>query len=251
MDKLKKGWFTYFLRLPLTVALFSLNYDYAQIYFGGIDSYYYSYVASLSKLQCRQIQGSAEVWVALPSNLAVSSINIDSYEPNLAICEYLANRCQQSSLNCLRKLNDILTRKLKRNPNRTDCQTESIIKLNIAILFILQGKRDNALVILNDIYHNRDCFIEFMQSRIFLLILVDLLKFRNSMLLLKILWRYSASTDIICSGQSNSEVKLSSGYLLSFISMAKLLRCREKSFCLWVESIQIKHWCSWERLPPV
>jgi predicted negative regulator of RcsB-dependent stress response len=109
----------------------------------------------------------------------VSSINIDSYEPNLAICEYLANRCQQSSLNCLRKLNDILTRKLKRNPNRTDCQTESIIKLNIAILFILQGKRDNALVILNDIYHNRDCFIEFMQSRIFLLILVGLLTFRN------------------------------------------------------------------------
>jgi hypothetical protein len=108
----------------------------------------------------------------LGSNLSVNSINIDSYEPNLAICEYLSNRCQQSSLNCLRKLNDLLARRLKRDPARTDSQTECILKLNIAILLVLQGKRDNALVVLAELYRTRDCFIEFMQSRVFLLLLV-------------------------------------------------------------------------------
>lgn len=101
----------------------------------------------------------------------MNSINIDSYEPNLAICEYLSNRCQQSSLNCLRKLNDLLARRLKRDPARTDSQTECILKLNIAILLVLQGKRDNALVVLAELYRTRDCFIEFMQSRVFLLLL--------------------------------------------------------------------------------
>jgi hypothetical protein len=89
----------------------------------------------------------------------VSPVNIDSYEPNLAICEYLANRCQPAALNCLKKLNDILNRKLKRDPNRGDPQTECIIKLNIIVLLILQGRRDSALLLLSELYKQKQSLI--------------------------------------------------------------------------------------------
>jgi hypothetical protein len=49
------------------------------------------------------------------STLNSNPCNLDSYEPNLAICEYMANRCQQSALNCIRKLNELLARKWKRD----------------------------------------------------------------------------------------------------------------------------------------
>lgn len=82
------------------------------------------------------------------SALTSNTINIDSYEPNLAVCEYLTNRCTQSSLNCLRKLNDLISRKIKREAQKLDGHTESLIKLNVAVLLILMGKRDNALLML-------------------------------------------------------------------------------------------------------
>jgi len=71
-----------------------------------------------------------------------------------------------------------------------------MIKLNIAVLLILQGKRDNALVVLYSVYRNRDCLIEFMQSRIFLLLLVTHQSFRNSTRLLKIHSKCCKSIDI-------------------------------------------------------
>lgn len=83
----------------------------------------------------------------------------------------MANRCQQSAVNCLKKLNDIITRKYRREGNRNDPQTENIVKFNIAVLMILQGKRDNAMIILKEVYNNRNCFIEFMQTRILLMLL--------------------------------------------------------------------------------
>lgn len=104
--------------------------------------------------------------------------NHDSYEPNLAICEYLANRCQQTALNCLRRLNDLLQRKFKRS--QSELQTQAIVKFNLAVLLILQGRRDIALLLLEEVYRQRDCFIEFMQSRVFLLLMVFLSKARNS-----------------------------------------------------------------------
>ena len=106
-----------------------------------------------------------------PSSFSSNPSNLDSYEPNLYICEYMANRCQQSALNTLKKLNDLIARRYKREANRADPQTENIIKLNIAVLMILQGRRDYALVLVREIYNNRNCFIEFMQTRIFLLLL--------------------------------------------------------------------------------
>lgn len=106
------------------------------------------------------------------SLLASSNLNIDSYEPNLAICEYLSNRCVQTSINCHRKLSEWLMKKSKRENYKLDCHTESIVKFNIAILLILLGKRDNALLVMTDIYKNRACFIEYMQSRIMLLLMV-------------------------------------------------------------------------------
>jgi hypothetical protein len=106
------------------------------------------------------------------SLLASSNLNIDSYEPNLAICEYLSNRCVQTSINCHRKLSEWLSKKSKRENYKLDCHTESIVKFNIAILLILLGKRDNALLVMTDIYKNRACFIEYMQSRIMLLLMV-------------------------------------------------------------------------------
>lgn len=133
---------------------------------------------SLPELQFRKIQGSPHVCHLTFSNLTSNPSNIDSYEPNLIICEYLANRCQPSSANCLRKLNDLLSRKFKRD-QPTEQQTQCIVKLNLAILLILQGRRDSALLILSEIYNQRDCFVEFMQSRIFLLLLVPLSAIRN------------------------------------------------------------------------
>jgi hypothetical protein len=129
------------------------------------------YVAGVPILQRGQIQIGPHVPRPPLSSFSSNPSNLDSYEPNLYICEYLANRCQQSALNTLKKLNDLIARKYKREANRADPQTENIIKLNIAVLMILQGRRDNALVLLREIYHNRNCFIEFMQTRIFLLLL--------------------------------------------------------------------------------
>lgn len=63
-------------------------------------------------------------------------------------------------------------KKSRRENYKLDCHTESIGKLNIAILLILLGKRDNALLVMTDIYKNRACFIEYMQSRIMLLLMV-------------------------------------------------------------------------------
>lgn len=88
----------------------------------------------------------------IDSNLSSNPSNVDSYEPNLAICEYLANRCQQSALNCIRRLNDLLARRWKRDQSTLEPHTHNIVKFNIAILLILQGRRDCALLLLQDIY---------------------------------------------------------------------------------------------------
>ena len=101
----------------------------------------------------------------------------------------MANRCQQSAVNCLKKLNDIITRKYRREGNRNDPQTENIVKFNIAVLMILQGKRDNAMVILKEVYNNRNCFIEFMQTRILLMLLVSKPRFRSFQSYSKVLSR--------------------------------------------------------------
>lgn len=84
--------------------------------------------------------------------MASSNLNIDSYEPNLAICEYLANRCVGTSISCHRKLVEWLGKKYKRENYKLDWQTESIVKLNIGILLVLVGKRENALLLMTDIY---------------------------------------------------------------------------------------------------
>jgi hypothetical protein len=63
-------------------------------------------------------------------------------------------------------------KKFKRENYKLDCYTESIVKFNIAILLITLGKRDNAMLVMTDIYKNRACFIEYMQSRIMLLLMV-------------------------------------------------------------------------------
>jgi hypothetical protein len=84
----------------------------------------------------------------------------------------MANRCQQSALNCLRKLNDLLARKFKRDQPTHEPHTHNLIKLNIAVLLILQGRRDCAIPILTDVFSHRDCFVESIQSRLLLLLMV-------------------------------------------------------------------------------
>lgn len=123
----------------------------------------------------------------------------------------MSNRCQQSALNSLKKLNDIITRKYKREGTRNDPQTENIVKLNIAILMTLQGRRDGALVVLREVYHHRNCFIEFMQTRVFLLLLVPASISSNSTSRSKTpltCWRSTATT---CSGPPSPRPRTSNG----------------------------------------
>ena len=86
----------------------------------------------------------------------------------------------------MRKLNDLLARKFKRD-QPTDQQTQNIVKLNLVVLLILQGRRDAAILLLEEIYKQRDCFVEFMQSRIFLLLMVTSITTRNCTTLLRTL----------------------------------------------------------------
>lgn len=97
----------------------------------------------------------------------------------------MANRCQQSALNCLRKLNDLLTRKFKRDQPTHEPHTHNLIKLNIAVLLILQGRRDCALPILTDVFEHKDCFVESIQSRLLLLLMVHPAASRNCTFKLK------------------------------------------------------------------
>lgn len=139
--------------------------------------------------------------------MASSNLNIDSYEPNLAICEYLSNRCVQTSINCHRKLSEWLMKKSKRENYKLDCHTESIVKFNIAILLILLGKRDNALLVMTDIYKNRACFIEYMQSRIMLLLMELNITQRNPSTVLS-LYRHYPIRPSDCRNQSSQWISL-------------------------------------------
>jgi hypothetical protein len=94
----------------------------------------------------------------------------------VAVCEYLSNRCTQASLNCLKKLNDILPKKMRPESDEEDAsmelRSEHVIKYNIAVLLILLGKRDNALQVIKEVYKAKECFIEYAQCRILFMLMV-------------------------------------------------------------------------------
>lgn len=82
-------------------------------------------------------------------------MNIESYEPNLAICEYLSNgRTLNASHVCIRKLNNLLSKKTKRENELYDHMTLQLMKYNIGILMLLNGKKENACLLVNDVYRN-------------------------------------------------------------------------------------------------
>lgn len=55
--------------------------------------------------------------------LTANPTNIESYEPNLILSEYMANRCHQTAINCLRKLNDLHLRKFRKEGAQQPAQT--------------------------------------------------------------------------------------------------------------------------------
>jgi len=134
----------------------------------------------------------------------------------------MANRCQQSTLNCMRKLNDLHIRKYQRD--RLAPQTEATIKVNLAVLLVLQGRRDQALILLNEVYQNRHCFIEFMQSRIYFLLMVSISQNRSSIWFSRILWKCFKSIGITFWDPPNLEARNQIGSPYSNTSTLK---------CLW------------------
>ena len=93
----------------------------------------------------------------------------------------MANRCHQTALNCLRKLNDLHLRKFRKDThNHQPSQTEATLMLNMSALLVLQGRREQALLLLKEVYQQRQCFIEYMQSRLLLFLMVLFPLFRSS-----------------------------------------------------------------------
>lgn len=91
----------------------------------------------------------------LCSQLNTTNINSDSYEPNLAICEYLSNgRSQNASHVCIRKLNNLIIKKNKRETELYEQMTMQLMKYNVSILMLLNGKKENAHLLISDIYTN-------------------------------------------------------------------------------------------------
>lgn len=83
------------------------------------------------------------------------NINAESYEPNLAICEYLNNgRTLNASHVCIRKLNSLISKKNKKDSELYDLMTLQLMKYNIGILMLLNGKRENAYLLISDVYSN-------------------------------------------------------------------------------------------------
>ena len=46
------------------------------------------------------------------------------------------------------------------------------MKYNIGILMLLNGKKENAYLLINDVYKNEKCFIDFVKYRMLLLLMV-------------------------------------------------------------------------------
>ena len=102
-----------------------------------------------------------------------ANINVQSYEPNLAICEYLNNgRTTNASHVCIRKLNNLISKKSKKDSEMYDNMTVQLMKYNIGILMLLNGKKENAYLLINDIYNNQKCFIDYLKYRMLLLLMV-------------------------------------------------------------------------------
>ena len=88
------------------------------------------------------------------------------------VCEYLGNRSIQSSQQCIRKLSQLLAKKSKKDNDHYERLTEQLIKYNLGILMAMNGKKENAFILLNDIYHNEKCFIDYLKYRMLLLLMV-------------------------------------------------------------------------------
>lgn len=89
------------------------------------------------------------------SQLNSININIESYEPNLAISEYLSNgRTLNASHVAIRKLNNLLSKKNKKDNEIYEHMTLQLMKYNIGILMLLNGKKENAYMLIADVSKN-------------------------------------------------------------------------------------------------
>lgn len=85
----------------------------------------------------------------------------------------MLSRTLNSSQVCLRKLSTLLAKKSKKENDHYERITDQIIKYNIAILMLLTGRKENAYMLISDIYAHEKCFIDFMKYRMLLLLMVD------------------------------------------------------------------------------
>lgn len=89
------------------------------------------------------------------SQLNSININIESYEPNLTISEYLSNgRTLNASHVAIRKLNNLLSKKNKKDNEMYEHMTLQLMKYNIGILMLLNGKKENAYMLIADVSKN-------------------------------------------------------------------------------------------------
>ena len=82
--------------------------------------------------------------------------------------------------------------------------------LNMAALLVLGGRREQALLLLTEVYSHRQCFIEYMQSRLLLLVMVFPSPFRSSTSFSATPWRpYDLSATTYCVPHSHGDHNLS------------------------------------------
>ena len=78
-----------------------------------------------------------------------------------------------SSQACLRKLASLMMKRNKKDHDIYERITDQVIKYNIGILMLLTGRKDNAYLIISDVYRTEKCFIDFMKYRMLLLLMVE------------------------------------------------------------------------------
>jgi hypothetical protein len=55
---------------------------------------------------------------------------------------------------CIRKLNSLIAKKNKKDNELYDQMTLQLMKYNIGILMLLNGKKENAYLLISDVYYN-------------------------------------------------------------------------------------------------
>jgi hypothetical protein len=66
----------------------------------------------------------------------------------------------------------LISKKNKKDAELYDQMTPQLMKYNIGILMLLNGKKENAYLIISDIYENEKCFIDYLKYRKLLLLMV-------------------------------------------------------------------------------